>query len=333
MLDASTLFTQINSANRILLVSHVDPDGDTLGASGALAFYVQESLGKEVSIFCIDEIPNIYAFLNLEKFFIKKQSLQLDQYDLIICMDCADPKRTGIEDELQKSNRECAFSATKNKTTLINIDHHHTNPFFGNYNLVEPKTSSTCEIIYKLFTKQNVVFSKNIANCLLTGITTDTTFFSNAATTSNAVSAGSDLLNYGANIKQIIKNVWKKQTLYSLQIWGRILTQLDYNEKHKTVTAAVTEKEEIGHEIFEGFANFLTMIYEADLILVLTQAQNNLVKASLRTVKDHIDVSVIAKKYGGGGHAKAAGFSVPGKLVKTKNGWAIAKSSPPSSKF
>ncbi|MBT4722424.1 bifunctional oligoribonuclease/PAP phosphatase NrnA, partial [Candidatus Falkowbacteria bacterium] len=304
----------IKHANKILLISHINPDGDTLGSSGAMSFFIEKQLDKPVDLFCVNQIPQNFKFLNLEQFYISPERLDLNSYDLIIALDCADMRRTGIEEQLLQ---------TRGKIPLINIDHHQTNPMYGDLNIVNADTSSTCEIVFNLFKKSNIDFDKNISTCLLTGILTDTSYFTNAATTSLSIKASSFLMNQGVSSKEILESVWKNQKLETLKLWGQVLEKLHFNKKHKIATAIINSQDKVDSNIFEGFANFLTVIYEANIILVLTQIEEKLIKASMRTTKENIDVAKIAAQFGGGGHSKAAGFSLDGQLQETATGWKI----------
>jgi bifunctional oligoribonuclease and PAP phosphatase NrnA len=305
----------IDNSDNILLISHVNPDGDTLGSAGAVGFYLQQ-VEKSFDLYCVDSLSINFKYMGLDGFFIHPATLDTTKYDLIIAVDCADPLRTGIAEEIEK---------VKGKATIINIDHHGTNPNYGDINIVKADASSTCEIIYDLFQENNISINKDMATCLITGILTDTGYFSNAATTSSAIAASSYLMSRGVSQKIILDSVWKNQSLETLKFWGEIMSRLHYNEKSKVVTAIITPAEGVEKEIFEGFSNFLTIIYEADITLVLFQTPDGKVKASMRTTRDHIDVAKIAKRYGGGGHRKAAGFTVEGRVVEDGEGWRIVR--------
>jgi len=304
----------LENKNHILIISHRAPDGDTIGSAMALAIYLTDSGDKDVSIFCIHEIPSSLDFIKQER-FILKNNLDFKKFDLIITVDCADLHQTGIPEELTN---------IKNQMPLINIDHHSTNPFFGDLNIVDPAASATAEIVYGLLKKINATFSKEITTSLLTGIITDTTFFSNAATTQKAVAAAGDLLAKGAKFKHVVQNTWCKHSPESLKLWGKVLSELHYNSDYKIVTALVPQEESSDkQEIFEGLANFLTSIYEANIIIVMRQDSDDKIKCSLRTTKPNINVAKLAQKFGGGGHPKAAGFSFEGRIVRLNNEWRI----------
>jgi phosphoesterase RecJ-like protein len=313
MIQAEPVFDLIENAENILLVSHRGPDGDTLGSAGAMAVFLRDK-NKRVSLFSVNEIPSSLHFLELHEFFTPGLD-ELDEHDLIICLDCADLPQTGIPDQL---------SEKKYVIPIINIDHHLTNSNFGDINIVDANASATAEIVFELLKSRNEPLNKRITTCLLAGILTDTTYFSNAGTTENAVAAAAELLKSGAKIKEVVENTWCRHSPESLRMWGQILADLHYNEENKTVVAVIPPQDNFNKpEIFEGMANFLTSIYEAQIIMVLRQDNDNFIKCSLRTTKNDVDVSKIARKFGGGGHAKAAGFGFSGQLEKNDGRWTI----------
>jgi len=313
MPEDKELFSQIAESANILVVCHRNPDADTLGSGTALAFFMANELNKHVNLFCVDSLPKNLFFLNIDQFLISREELHLPNFDLIIYVDSADYSQTGLAEELLN---------IRGQIFTVNIDHHQTNTKYADLNIVQ-QASATAEIVGKLLKKQKAVLTKEISTALLAGIISDTTYFTNAGTTKESMALASELLKAGANIKAIVKNTWKKNSPEALKIWGRILSQLDYNETYKIVTAVISAEDSLAPEVFEGLANFLTTLYEANIILVMRETPDNLIKCSLRTTKDHIDVSKLAQKFGGGGHAKAAGFSLAGRLNKTELGWRI----------
>ena len=198
---------------------------------------------------------------------------------------------------------------------------------FGHVNLVHGEASSTSEIIYHFFDFHDIPINKEIATCLLTGIMTDTGNFSNLATTPSSLEIAGRLLNYGGRIRQISDNTIKNKSLSNLQLWGRALARLKKDEKTGLVTTVLTKKDyqELGldENNTEGIANFLNNIEDAKTIIVFREKDDGTIKASLRTTHPNVDVSELAKKYGGGGHKKAAGFSLKGKIKDTKEGWKV----------
>ncbi|MFH0779376.1 MAG: bifunctional oligoribonuclease/PAP phosphatase NrnA [Parcubacteria group bacterium] len=316
------LFTNIAQSNNILLVCHRKPDGDTIGSATALAFFIFQNTDKKVSISCVDPLPESLGYLNAKKFLITKEDLNISDFDLIIAVDCADEKQAGFPDLFAApACRQAGLQ--KESIRIINIDHHKTNSFYADLNIIDPNASSTSEIIFKLFKDNNIAFTKEISTGLMTGIITDTTYFSNAATGKNSMRIASGLMTKQADFKQIVSSTWRKQNLESLKTWGKILSQLEYSEEHKIVAAFITLEDQIEPESLDGISNFLMSLYEPNIIIVIREEKNNVLKCGLRTTKDGIDVSNVAKHFGGGGHQKAAGFSINGKLKQTTKGWTI----------
>ncbi len=317
--NAPQILEAINNSDHILLVSHEKPDGDTLGASLALANFLEKQK-KNHRHFCIDSHANYFNYLpKIENIINDYNLINLPDHDLIITIDCGDIKRTGIADDLLKF---------KKKFTLINIDHHASNDYFGYHNLISPQASSTCEIIYNFFSWHNIKIDKYIATSLLTGILTDTMNFTNAATNQETLTIAADLINNGAKLNQITYKITQNKNLAALKLWGKLFTRLEFNSKHNFVYTIITQtdlqKNKVSaEEVREGLANFLSMIKDVDFILVLTQEDKNKIKGSLRTTKDNVNVAKLAQALGGGGHAKAAGFVINGQLVKNINGWQI----------
>lgn len=316
---APQILESINNSNHILLVSHEKPDGDTLGASLAMAHFL-DKIQKKHKHFCIDSHAGYLNYLpKIENIINDYNLIDLNEHDLIITIDCGDINRTQIADDLIKF---------KEKLTLINIDHHASNNHFGHYNLVIPEASSTSEIIYNFFYFHDIKIDKHIATSLLTGILTDTMNFTNAATTQESLKIAAELLNQGAKINQIITKITQNKDLAALKLWGKLFSRLEFNPRYNFVYTVITQEDINGNNISaeairEGLANFLSTIKDVDFILVLTQETDTLIKGSFRTTKNNINVAKLAQALGGGGHPKAAGFTVNGQLIKTKTGWQI----------
>jgi len=309
---------KVDNAKHILALSHQNPDGDGLGALLALGIYFR-SINTPHVLFCLDPAPEYFQFLpNVEVITSDETHLATKEFDLIIILDSGDLEYAGIHEHFRK---------LKGLPVVINIDHHPSNAYFGHINLVHPAASSTSEIIYHFLDYFRFPIDKEVATCLLTGILTDTGGFSNLATTSSSMEVASKLLASGARLKQITENALKNKSLTQLQLWGRALARLKRDEKTGVVTTVITQKDfdelDIDDNGTEGIANFLNNIDGAKVIIVLREKEDGTIKASLRTTHPEVDVSELAKKFGGGGHKKAAGFSVKGKIVETKEGWKI----------
>jgi len=313
------IFSKLKTAEKTLIVCHRNPDADTLGAAAAFFSFLKKD-NKNVTCFCVDPIPQFLN--NLEKYLpvgTQMSQEKLNEFNVVLALDCGEAKQTGIAELI--SNRD-------KKVYVINIDHHFTNDNFGNINLVGPESSSTSEIVYHLFKNRKIKLEKPVLNLLLTGIMSDTTFFTNAATTKTSLSISSELMSNGADLKPVMASLWKNKDISTLKFWGEIFSRLEYNEKYGIVYTIITQEDlknnHLTEESIGGLSNFLTNLYQPNIILVLRESENGKIKGSLRTTKDNIDVSKLAQMLGGGGHKKAAGFTVEGKLEKQKNNkWII----------
>lgn len=310
-------FNLIKQANNILIVSHQKPDGDTLGANFALAHFLEDQ-GKNYYSFCLHPVPEQFKFLPLSYKLNNDAGFFNKDIDLLIVVDSGDLRYAGIDG---------LISNLKKDIKIINIDHHPTNDNFGHLNIVDSKASSTTEIFFYLFKEAGIKINIDMATPLLTGILTDTSNFSNPATTVEALNVSSQLLATGVSLNEILGNILKNQSISALKVWGEALSRLKMTESGLAVTF-ITQKDldegGIDEEAISGMSNFLNNLGGVKAAMVLKEEAPDRVRASLRTSRDDIDVSRLAKMFGGGGHKKAAGFSVKGKLEKLKdNNWQI----------
>lgn len=309
-LSAAILRTIQNSQN-ILLIPHQKPDGDCLGSVFAFYDYLK-SLDKNITVFCLDPVPTSLQFLPHSETLTTDHLVFTKNYDAVIIFD-SDPRYCGVENLL---------TAIPRSFTLINIDHHASNTGHGDISLVINTASSTAEIIYRLFRDWQIKFNERIATTLATGLITDTGGLTNPATNYQALSAIAHLIHEGANPSQIVKATIKNTTLPNLLLWGRALSRLHKISRYNLVYTFITQADfiecEASEEDCEGISNYLHILQDAQIILVLSETKNGLVKGSLRTTSS-VNLSKLAQFFGGGGHKKASGFALPGRLEYDNN--------------
>lgn len=310
----------IESAENILIISHAKPDGDTLGAAFALTNYLltlshsDAKPNKNITNFCLDEatemfsfVPNIYRLSTDHLVFTKK-------YDLVIVVDSGSLAYAGV-DKL--------ITALEPGFTLINIDHHASNTSYADINLVITEAASCTEVLFYLFNALKIKFTKDIATCLLCGLVTDTGGFVNPATQYHTLEAASCLVKHGANLWQILQNTNYRQNINNLKLWGIAFSRLKKIAKYDLVYTFLKQEDFVNCQAdessTEGISNFLHILKEAKIILVLKETSDGRIKGSMRTAEDNIDLAKFCQALGGGGHKKAAGFSLPGRLVYDKN--------------
>lgn len=307
---AQQIHNHIKNANRLALVSHQNPDGDTLGSAMALAEHLQ-TLGKEVRIFCLSPVPDKFNFLNNIKLISQDENV-FTGADTIAVLDSGDLKYAGVHEILQNSS-----------ATIINIDHHATNANYGNINMVVTTASSTTEVVYNFFKINGIHISPTMACALLTGLITDTDNFSNQATTHASLTAAGELLRLGANWNMINNRLVRNKSVGTLKLWGVVLGRLTQKEDADMVYTYITTSDMVEHDAsdadVEGIANFLNKLDGAKISLFLKEMSAGKVKGSFRTTHEDTDVSALAKKLGGGGHKKAAGFTADGTIDEVVN--------------
>jgi len=282
-------------ANHIVIVSHVYPDGDTLGS--ALALYeVLTRAGKRVTHYNKnDELPVVYDFLP----GISKIKHELPkQFDLVVSCDCS------TKDRLKIPESDC---------TIINIDHHITNHYFGEINIVVDRFSSTGMVVYELLKANHIEITKECAICLYTAIADDTGFFLYGDMDEQTFSIVSQLVKCGANPQEIASKIKRRESLAKIRLTGYMLNHFDLHE-HGTIASIIFHKatlEATGAKRHDtkNIINMLRSIVNVTIAIMILEENEGGYKVSLRS-KD-MNVSAIALEYQGGGHKTAAGFEVP----------------------
>jgi phosphoesterase RecJ-like protein len=306
----------INISTHILLTMHERMDGDDGGALLALGAFL-ETEGKTVSYSIKKGVPPALAFLpGCHKI---TDDISHSNFDLLITFGCANIERTGSE----------KISAFAGKTKIINIDHHPDNQNFGHINIVDHTKSSVAELVYDMFIANGWLITKDIATCLLTGIITDTGGFMHANTQSSTLKTAAELMRKGAHVNKIVRHAYQSKNLQTLKAWGKALDNCRYDPEKKIIYSVITETDlqnfnSLPAAAFEGFVEVLNTVPEAKFAMFLKQ-DGQVIKGSLRSdIFKDIDVSKIAKIFGGGGHRLASGFAVAGKLMKNDDGkWNI----------
>lgn len=310
--QSNKIYTHLTKkARKIAIITHKNPDGDALGAATALKHIIAELDGsKEVHIGSLGTIPHNLAFLP-HYFLVQDTKKLLTSFDpdTIIVVDSGDLSHTGCKDLIEELAQ---------KKTLINIDHHSTNQKYGDINYVDPRATSTTALIYQLCKNADCTLDASLATSLLTGIITDTNNFRNAATNISSLTYASDLIHAGADLQTIQRNVFQDKTLASLHLWGVLLTRI---EKHPELDFVYTYISQAEMEALSptrddgGFANFLNNISEGLFGLFMSEIDAQSSKVSLRTTREDINVAKIAQHFGGGGHQKAAGFTIQKPVI------------------
>lgn len=300
------------------MVTHEKPDGDGLSSICAISDWLAE-LGKAQVLFCADPAPAQFSYLCcIENLVTDKSRLDFSEVDLVLIFDCGDLGRTKLSQEIL---------SRKPEQKIVNIDHHPKVDDFADLEIKDPELSSTSELVYDFFKANRIFINKNRANCLLTGISSDTGNFLYPSTSDKTVQISSEMLMRGANLPHIIENTWRNKSLPAMKIWGVAMANLQVNKKYGIAYTVLTQADILSsgvhEEELEGIANFLGNLKDIKAIMFLREQADGQIKGSLRSSDPEARLDVLARALGGGGHAKASGFTVEGKLKKTDKGWEI----------
>lgn len=291
------IISTIKNHNRFLIISHENPDGDAVGSVLGLYFGLLK-LNKEVIPVLPDPVPKIYSFLKGSEMI--KNDFEIDEIEVAIVLDCADIGRVeNLKRKLTKIPKK------------INIDHHPSNFSFGEINYIDPKSSSTSELVLKILRRLKIEIDENIASPLYTGLMTDTGGFRFANTNLNTFKAATFLVKSGANPFYISEMVYSMKPLKALRLLGRALEKLKKENGivYSILTIDDFKEFDAEEEDAEGIVEYLNKSNEANVAILFKQKINGFYKVSLRS-KGDIDVKDIALKFGGGGHMNAAGFDI-----------------------
>ena len=302
------IYTVLKNAKNILLVCHERPDGDTLGSVCALIDLCL-SEKKKYAAYCKDQPPVNFLYLPHSNEIISDR-LMVDffNFDLIIAVDCGDIKRTGLADEIM---------GRKENQIFVNIDHHPKVEDYADIEIKDQTSSSTTMLVYDFFKINGLEINKQVATSILTGISVDTGHYL-YATTDKTVKISSEMLTHGARIPVIMEKTWRNKTMEGLKLWGKAMARLETNEKYDLAFTYLKKEEasRVDKEELEGLSNFLGNMYGVKGLVLLIQKDDNLIKGSIRSSHPTVDISLLARIFGGGGHAKASGFVMEGRIVE-----------------
>jgi phosphoesterase RecJ-like protein len=286
-------------AQRVLIVSHVRPDGDAVGSLLGLGLALQES-GRAVQMVLEDGAPS--SFKKLPGFQQIKHRPSGD-FDYIIAVDCSDLARTGhVLDGMGQPD--------------LNIDHHITNLNFAKINLVDPTAVATSAILTEYIPKIDLILSTNVASALLTGIISDTIGFRTSNMTPGALRLAANLMEIGANLPELYQQALLRRSFFAARYWGSGLVKLQRENGLIWTSLSITDRNSAfypGNDDAD-LVNVLSTIEDAQVVVIFIEQKDGRVKVSWRS-QPGIDVSQIALQFGGGGHPAAAGADVPGELL------------------
>jgi phosphoesterase RecJ-like protein len=300
----------LQGAERILIVSHIRPDGDAVGSLLGLGLALEE-VGKDVQMVLEDSVPAGYRHLEgSERIRTRAEGM----FDLVIAVDASDLERIGgALRNLQRSDHAAG------SVPDINIDHHVTNLNFAKYNLVLTDAAATAEIIANHLNDFGLSLTQPVASALLTGIVTDTLGFRTINMAPQVLHTVASLMEAGADLPSLYNNALHKRSFLTARLWGVGLSKLRQDGPIVWTSLTREDRLAIGYPGRDDgdLINLVSSIEEAAVAVVFVEQNNGTVKVSLRT-QSSLDVSKVAQGFGGGGHKAAAGAQIDGTLEEVQ---------------
>jgi phosphoesterase RecJ-like protein len=290
---------KIHESQRIAITSHLRPDGDSI-CTGLALYFMAESLGKEVAFINKDNTPVPFNnFPDVENITIGQ--IPPRDYDIVILLECANVSRSG------QVNLDDMFK--------INIDHHHSNDYYGDINWVDPEAPAVACMAYTLGEKLGIEFTPEISNHLYGAIVSDTGSFQFSNTNSQSFEVSYKLIEYGANPIKISEMLFNNNSPEKIKLLGQVLSTLTMNEKGNIAVITMFKKnlEDLNlREIdTEDITTFARSIRGVEIVLFFKEMGKDTFRVSLRS-KGKANSAQVAEHFGGGGHQHAAGFTVSG---------------------
>jgi phosphoesterase RecJ-like protein len=295
----------ISSAKRVLLICHVSPDGDAIGSLLGLGLALRRR-NQDVVMACADPVPDVLCYLPHCRDIVESPD---GAFDLVISLDCSDLQRLGAAYDRQRLAG----------IPIANIDHHQTNVEFGQLNWVESDAAATAQLLVRLIAALDVPLDFEIATCLLNGIVTDTRGFRTSNTTPQVMRTVSKLMEAGASLPELTDRIFNHRPMGTIRLWSLALPRMHLDRRilWGEITQDMRREADYQGDGDAGLVNFMSTADEADIAVVFDELDDGRVNVSMRAMPGY-DVSQVALELGGGGHAQAAGCTLPGPVEEAR---------------
>lgn len=312
------IYQAIVAAKKILVATHFNPDGDA-AASLSVMSQALDFLKKDYVLFCADAFEKKLLFLpGLRRTLNQETEVVFTEFDLIITVDCGTVARSCLAEKI---------IARKAWQKVAEIDHHESVEKVAEYELRLNEAASTTEVLYEWLKINRLPIGAATAEAILLGLLTDTGNFIYSATSEKTLAIASEMLARGANWPKIIKAAKTRADLAVARLWGLVLSRLTVNQRYKVAWTVVRPADfaqcQATAEAVDGLAGFLSRLSDVKAVLLLKEEDNGIIKGSWRACQDGINVAKLCNRLGGGGHAKAAGFQIQGRLKHLGNSWIV----------
>jgi len=296
---------EVRKARTIAVLSHVRPDGDAIGSQLALALSLS-GLGKTVAAWNEDGLPEAFSFLSKSE-LVTAPSKDAKTFDLVIALDTATRDRLGTP-----------LQAIKQANCWINIDHHVSNPSYGDLNYLDLTSPATGQIVFELIQEQRYPLNLEIVEALFVAISTDTGSFRYRNTSAHTFEVAAELVRHGVDVGRISHFLYESQPKRHVLLLHELLQNAHFYADDQIGTMALTmeKKKQLGIQPADtdGLIDIVRGIETIIVAVLFEELENNRVRVSMRSKRVEIDVNKICGEFGGGGHPLAAGARIRGSL-------------------
>jgi phosphoesterase RecJ-like protein len=306
----SEIVAVLAGAEKVLLATHVYPDGDAIGSQLALGM-ILEALGKEVVLYGDEPVSHLYDFLPCCEKLVTSLPASAT-FSCAVSVDCADPQRLGVAREQLLAHKP-----------FIMIDHHLGHQLFGDLQWVDPRSAATGEMVYDLAVALGAKISSEAAFCLYTALVSDTGSFMYSSTSAHTLEVASALVGLGVKPPEVAGRLFENFTVNRLHLLRLVLDSLELFSREQIAVIRAT------HEMFsqtgtvpadtENFINYPRSLASVKVAAFIKESRDRVISVSLRSKGKDCDVAKVAGEFGGGGHRNAAGFKLrSGDVEKVK---------------
>ncbi|NOK59472.1 MAG: phosphoesterase [Chloroflexi bacterium AL-W] len=300
---APAISQQLTDAQRIVILTHVSPDGDAIGSMLAV-YHALQALGKDVHALASSDLPNYARWLpGVDNVTVYEIGMHFPEADLVVMVDTATLSRIGpIYDEAAQ---------TLVQLPIVIVDHHVTNNGHGTVDFIDATAASTCEMLFQLFSAMELPITPDIATCLLLGLTTDTQSFQTSSTRAESLHVAAELLKHGADQERVTKEVYYTLPASSAALIGHALYGLhvDGPIAWTTVTQEMMRDTQAEDEAGDEVVRMMQRIAGVKALVLFKERFDGTTKISLRS-QPAFNVAALAQEWGGGGHSQAAGATL-----------------------
>jgi phosphoesterase RecJ-like protein len=293
-------------ARKIVIVSHIHPDGDAIGSQLAMVLVLRQ-LGKQVTAWNEDGLPGSLRFLPQSE-LVTQPPAEPQNFDLVLALDTAALQRLGTP-----------LQAIGHADQWINIDHHACNPRYGDLIYIDISAPATGQIVYELIQEANFPITTHIAEALYAAISTDTGSFRYSNTTVRTFEIAAELVQAGVNVGEISRQLYDSYPKRRIELLSQILPEVLFQADDRIVSLALTRKTKetlrIQPEDVDGLIDYVRSVETVLVAIFFEELEKGRIRISMRSKNPRIDVNRICVEFGGGGHSLAAGARVCGDLA------------------